>query len=169
MRTTCPRSTGSPTSAATRTLIAAQSEQFEWPQFDEHAGAALCYTSGTTGNPKGALYSHRSMVLNAMTICMPGMLGLSPARRILPVVPMFHINGWCIPYGRLIGGAKLVLPGPRLDGAALYEMMEAEQVTVSAGVPTVWLALLQYARTAPVCVSRACSAWCRADRRCRSP
>ena len=127
------------------TLIAVQDEEFAWPQFDERASAAICYTSGTTGNPKGALYSHRAIVLDAMTICMPGMLGLSPPRSMLPVVPMFHINGWCAPYGCLIGGAKLVLPGPRLDGPGLYEMMENEQVTVSAGVPTVWLALLQYA------------------------
>jgi acyl-CoA synthetase (AMP-forming)/AMP-acid ligase II len=126
------------------TLIATQGEEFTWPQFDERAAAAICYTSGTTGNPKGALYSHRAIVLNAMTICMPGMLGLSPRDSMLPVVPMFHINGWCAPYGCLIGGAKLVLPGPRLDGAGLYEMMENEKVTVSAGVPTVWLQLLQY-------------------------
>jgi acyl-CoA synthetase (AMP-forming)/AMP-acid ligase II len=126
------------------TFIASEDENFEWPQFDERASAAICYTSGTTGNPKGALYSHRSIVLNAMTICMPGMLGLSVREAMLPVVPMFHINGWCAPYGCLVGGAKLVLPGPRLDGPGLYEMMENEQVTVSAGVPTVWLALLQY-------------------------
>jgi fatty-acyl-CoA synthase len=125
-------------------LIAAQSEQFEWPEFDERSGAALCYTSGTTGNPKGAMYSHRSMVLNAMTICAPGLLSLGSKETILPIVPMFHINGWCIPYAALIGGAKLVLPGPRLDGAGLYELMEAERVTVSAGVPTVWLGLVQY-------------------------
>jgi len=126
-------------------LIASQSSEYSWPQFDERAAAALCYTSGTTGNPKGALYSHRSIVLNSMTICMPGVLGLSPRDAVLPVVPMFHINGWCIPYGSLLAGAKLVLPGPRLDGAGLYELMESEQVTMSAGVPTVWLQLLQYA------------------------
>ena len=126
------------------TFIASEEENFEWPQLDERASAAICYTSGTTGNPKGALYSHRGIVLNAMTICMPGMLGLSVREAMLPVVPMFHINGWCAPYGCLIGGAKLVLPGPRLDGPGLYEMMENEQVTVSAGVPTVWLALLHY-------------------------
>jgi fatty-acyl-CoA synthase len=127
------------------TLIASEEAEFEWPQFDERAGAAICYTSGTTGNPKGALYSHRGIVLDAMTICMPGMLGLSTRESMLPVVPMFHINAWCSPYGCLIAGAKLVLPGPRLDGCSLYEMFENEQVTVSAGVPTVWLALLQYA------------------------
>jgi 3-(methylthio)propionyl---CoA ligase len=125
-------------------LIAPQRTEYSWPQFDERAGAALCYTSGTTGNPKGALYSHRSIILNSMTICMPGVMGLSPRDVVLPVVPMFHINGWCIPYGSMIGGAKLVLPGPRLDGASLYELLESEKVTVSAGVPTVWLQLLQY-------------------------
>jgi fatty-acyl-CoA synthase len=127
------------------TLIATQSGKFPWPQFDERAAAAICYTSGTTGNPKGALYSHRAIVLNAMTICMPGLLCLSPRDAMLPVVPMFHINGWCAPYACLIGGAKLVLPGPRLDGPGLYEMMENECVTVSAGVPTVWLQLLHHA------------------------
>lgn len=125
-------------------LIAPHSEQFDWPQFDERTGAALCYTSGTTGNPKGALYSHRAIVLNAMSGCLPGILSLSPRDTILPVVPMFHINAWCIPYAAPIGGSRLVLPGPRLDGASLYELMETERVTVSAGVPTIWLGLMQH-------------------------
>jgi fatty-acyl-CoA synthase len=125
-------------------LIAPHSEQFEWPQFDERTGAALCYTSGTTGNPKGALYSHRAIVLNAMSGCLPGILSISPQDTVLPVVPMFHINAWCIPYAAPIGGARLVLPGPRLDGASLYELMETERVTVSAGVPTIWLGLMQH-------------------------
>jgi 3-(methylthio)propionyl---CoA ligase len=125
-------------------LIAPHSEHFEWPTFDERSGAALCYTSGTTGNPKGALYSHRAIVLNAMAGCMPGVLSLSPKDSILPVVPMFHINAWCIPYAAPIAGTRLVLPGPKLDGASLHELMEAERVTVSAGVPTIWLALLQH-------------------------
>ena len=125
-------------------LIAPHSEQFEWPEFDERSGAALCYTSGTTGNPKGALYSHRAIVINAISGCLPGILSLSPNDTILPVVPMFHINAWCIPYAAPIGGARLVLPGPRLDGASLYELMEGERVTVSAGVPTIWLALMQH-------------------------
>ena len=139
-----PAAEGIPSLRCYEELIGAHNEQFEWPQFDERAGAVLCYTSGTTGNPKGALYSHRSMVLNAITICMPGLLGLSPEETVLPIVPMFHINGWCIPYAALIAGAKLVLPGPRPDCAALYGMMEAEKVTVSAGVPTIWLGLLQH-------------------------
>ncbi len=123
-------------------LIAPHSSQFEWPEFDERTGAALCYTSGTTGNPKGALYSHRAIVLNALTGCLPGVLNISPQQTILPVVPMFHINAWCIPYAAPIGGAKLVLPGPSLDGASLYELIEAEKVTLSAGVPTIWQALM---------------------------
>ena len=141
-----PPAEGIPNLRCYEELIAASSEQFTWPEFDEHAAAVLCYTSGTTGNPKGALYSHRSMVLNAIIICMPGHLGLSQSETVLPVVPMFHINGWCIPYAALIAeGEDLAeLPGPRLDGAGLYELMEAEKVTVSAGVPTVWLALTQY-------------------------
>jgi len=125
-------------------LIAPHSEYYEWPALDERTGAALCYTSGTTGNPKGALYSHRAIVLNALVGCTPGVLSLSARETILPVVPMFHINAWCIPYAAPMVGAKLVLPGPKLDGASLHELMESERVTVSAGVPTIWLALLQH-------------------------
>ena len=125
-------------------LIAPASEVFAWPAFDERSGAALCYTSGTTGNPKGALYSHRAIVLNAITICIPGALGLSAQETMLPVVPMFHINAWCIPYAAPVAGTKLVLPGPKLDGASLYELMESERVTVSAGVPTIWQGLIAH-------------------------
>jgi 3-(methylthio)propionyl---CoA ligase len=139
-----PPADGIPNLHCYEELIAGNSGQFSWPEFDERAAAVLCYTSGTTGNPKGALYSHRSMVLNALIICMPGHLGLSQSETVLPIVPMFHINGWCIPYAALIAGANLVLPGSRLDGAGLYEMLETEKVTVSAGVPTVWLGLVQY-------------------------
>jgi fatty-acyl-CoA synthase len=139
-----PAAEGIPHLRCYEELIAAHNEQFDWPEFDERTGAVLCYTSGTTGNPKGALYSHRSMVLNAITICTPGVLGLCPRDTVLPIVPMFHINAWCIPYAALIAGTKLVLPGPRLDGAGLYGLMEAEGVTVSAGVPTIWLGLVHY-------------------------
>ena len=102
-------------------FIGAQSPEFSWPQFDERTAAALCYTSGTTGNPKGALYSNRSIVLNALSACLPGLISLSPKDTILPAVPMFHVNGWCIPYAAPIGGAKLVLPGQRMDAPSLYE------------------------------------------------
>jgi 3-(methylthio)propionyl---CoA ligase len=125
-------------------LIAPHGSHFEWPDLDENAGAALCYTSGTTGNPKGVLYSQRAIVLNATTACLPDVLGLSTQESVLPVVPMFHINAWCIPYAALVAGARLVLPGPRLDGASLYELMESEEVTISAGVPTIWMGLLQH-------------------------
>lgn len=125
-------------------LIAPCSDVFDWPEFDERTAAVLCYTSGTTGNPKGAMYSHRAIVLNAMAGCMPSVLSLSPNDTILPVVPMFHINAWCIPYSAPMGGTKLVLPGPKLDGQSLYELMESEGVTISAGVPTIWQALLAY-------------------------
>jgi acyl-CoA synthetase (AMP-forming)/AMP-acid ligase II len=139
-----PADQGIPNLRCYEEMIAEHSEQFDWPEFDERAGAVLCYTSGTTGNPKGALYSHRSMVLNAMTICMSGVFGLSPRDAALPIVPMFHINAWCIPYAAMIGGVKLVLPGPRLDCAGLYDLMEAEKVTFSAGVPTIWLGLVHH-------------------------
>jgi 3-(methylthio)propionyl---CoA ligase len=125
-------------------LIAAHGAEFSWPQFDERAAAALCYTSGTTGNPKGALYSHRSIVLNAQSACLPGLVSLSPRDTVLPAVPMFHVNGWCIPYAAPIGGANLVLPGQRLDAPSLYELLENEKVTVTAGVPTIWIALMRH-------------------------
>jgi 3-(methylthio)propionyl---CoA ligase len=125
-------------------FIGSQSTRFSWPQFDERTAAALCYTSGTTGNPKGALYSNRSIVLNAMSACLPGLISLSPKDTILPAVPMFHVNGWCVPYAAPIGGAKLVLPGHRMDAASLYDLLESEQVTVTAGVPTIWIALMRH-------------------------
>src|ERR1700733_14253638 len=125
-------------------MIAPQSAEFSWPQFDERRAAALCYTSGTTGNPKGALYSHRSIVLNALSACLPGLISLSPRDTILPAVPMFHVNGWCIPYAAPIGGAKLVLPGAKMDTPSLYDLLESEQVTVTAGVPTIWIALMRH-------------------------
>jgi len=125
-------------------LLAPQSSTFDWPSFDERTAAALCYTSGTTGNPKGALYSHRAIVLNALSGCSPNVLKLSTEDAILPVVPMFHINAWCVPYAAPMAGTKLVFPGPKLDGASLYELLESERVTISAGVPTIWLGLVNY-------------------------
>lgn len=121
-------------------LIADQSEQFEWPEFDERTAASLCYTSGTTGNPKGALYSHRSTVLHAYGASLPDAMPISARDTVCPVVPLFHACGWSVAYTAPMNGAKLVLPGPRLDGPSLYELFEAEGVTVSLGVPTVWLA-----------------------------
>ena len=125
-------------------LIAPHSQTFHWPDLDEKSGAALCYTSGTTGNPKGVLYSHRAIALSALSTCLPNVLNISSQEAVLPVVPMFHINAWCLPYATLMAGAKLVLPGPKLDGASLYELMESEKVTISAGVPTIWMGLVQH-------------------------
>ncbi|MEO7008966.1 MAG: 3-(methylthio)propionyl-CoA ligase [Caldimonas sp.] len=125
-------------------LIDANNDRFEWPQFDEATASSLCYTSGTTGNPKGALYSHRSTVLHTFAIAMPDALNCSARDTILPVVPMFHVNAWGLPYAACMTGAKLVFPGPGLDGKSLYELFESEKVTLSAGVPTVWQGLLGY-------------------------
>lgn len=125
-------------------LVADASDAFEWPMLDENAPSTLCYTSGTTGNPKGVLYTHRSTLLHTFAVALPDSLNCSAREVILPVVPMFHVNAWGLPYAACMTGAKLVLPGPKLDGASLYELMEAESVTVSAGVPTVWQALLAH-------------------------
>ncbi|MGH8461782.1 MAG: long-chain-fatty-acid--CoA ligase, partial [Stenotrophobium sp.] len=125
-------------------LIAAESGAMEWPQFDERNALCLCYTSGTTGNPKGVLYSHRSMMLHTFAAPLPDMMNLSGSDVILPIVPMFHVNAWCIPYVGAMIGAKLVFPGAKLDGESLCELFESEQVTFSAGVPTVWLGMLQH-------------------------
>ena len=125
-------------------LIADKPGTYEWPEFDERTASSLCYTSGTTGNPKGVLYSHRSTMLHAYGSALPDTLGLSARSVVLPVVPMFHVNAWGLPYSGPMVGAKLVFPGPHLDGKSVYELFETEKVTFTAGVPTVWLALLNH-------------------------
>jgi fatty-acyl-CoA synthase len=125
-------------------LLEKQGEDFAWPSFDERQAVCLCYTSGTTGNPKGALYSHRSTVIHAYAAALPDTLDLSARDVVLPVVPMFHVNAWGLPYSCAMVGAKMVFPGPHLDGKSLHELFETEEVTMSAGVPTVWLGLLNY-------------------------
>ena len=125
-------------------LLDAASDAYDWPGFDENTASSLCYTSGTTGNPKGALYSHRSTLLHTYAAALPDSLSASARDVILPVVPMFHVNAWGLPYVGCMVGAKLVYPGPQLDGKSLYELFEAEGVTVSAGVPTVWQGLLAH-------------------------
>jgi acyl-CoA synthetase (AMP-forming)/AMP-acid ligase II len=127
-------------------LAAENSAGFEWPTFDENTASSLCYTSGTTGNPKGVLYSHRSTVLHSYGVCLVDTLSLSSRDSFLPIVPMFHANAWGIPYAAPLVGCKLVFPGARLDGAGVFEMLEKEEVTQTAGVPTVWLMLLNYLR-----------------------
>jgi fatty-acyl-CoA synthase len=125
-------------------LLAAESGDYEWPEFDEKTASSLCYTSGTTGHPKGVLYHHRSTVIHSYAIVSPDVFNLSSRDTLLPVVPMFHVNAWGLPYAAPLVGCKIVFPGAQLDGANLYELYEKEQVTATAGVPTVWLALLTH-------------------------
>ena len=139
-----PATTTIPNLMCYETLIAQNSADYSWPVFDEHAASSLCYTSGTTGNPKGALYSHRSTLLHSYASAMPDSLNVSARDTVLPVVPMFHVNAWGLPYSVPLTGAKMVFPGPALDGKSVYELFESEQVTFSAGVPTVWLGLLNH-------------------------
>ena len=139
-----PKETGIRNLLCYEELIEQNSDDFEWPLFDENSASSLCYTSGTTGNPKGALYSHRSTVLHSYASAMPDALNVSARDAVLPVVPMFHVNAWGLPYSVPLTGAKMVFPGPALDGKSLFELFEQEQVTFSAGVPTVWLGLLAY-------------------------
>ena len=123
-------------------LIEQESSEYKWPELSENTSSALCYTSGTTGNPKGVLYSHRSTILHAISIA--GTMGFDSSSAVLPVVPMFHVNAWGVPYSALINGFTLVLPGHALDGESLYELVQQESVDCLLGVPTVWLGLLQY-------------------------
>ena len=139
-----PATTSIPSLRCYEDLLSAEADQYVWPQFDEKLASSLCYTSGTTGNPKGVLYSHRSTLLHTFAIAWPDVMNISARDTILPVVPMFHVNAWGIPYAAALTGSKLVFPGPALDGKSLYELLEAERVTMSAGVPTVWQGLLNH-------------------------
>jgi len=144
-----PRDTGIPNLTSYEAWIApyagnASHGRYTWPEFDEGEASGLCYTSGTTGNPKGVLYTHRSTVLHAYAAALPDVANLSARDVILPLVPMFHVNAWGLPYAAALVGAQLVLPGPLLDGKSVYELMELAQVTVAAGVPTVFQMLLAH-------------------------
>ncbi|HAO89181.1 MAG TPA: long-chain fatty acid--CoA ligase [Gammaproteobacteria bacterium] len=126
-------------------LLAEQSDEYEWPQFDENTAGGMCYTSGTTGHPKGVVYSHRSTLLHALSGALPDVTTASNMETTLPVVPMFHVNAWGAPYAALMVGMKMVLPGPKMaDGETLTDLMTSEEVTFSSGVPTIWLGLLDY-------------------------
>ncbi|MCP4327823.1 MAG: long-chain-fatty-acid--CoA ligase [Alphaproteobacteria bacterium] len=135
-------------------LLSAEKDDHDWPEFDENAAASLCYTSGTTSRPKGALYSHRSTVLHTYSICLVEALGLSSGHAVLPAVPMFHANAWGIPYGCALTGSKLVLPGQHYDGESMFDLLENEGVTITAGVPTIWQMLIEHMRATGKSFSR---------------
>ena len=137
-----PADSGVPGLVSYETWIGTYTDRNVWPQFDENTASSMCYTSGTTGDPKAALYSHRSSTLHAYAASLPDVMGISARDAVMPVVPMFHVNAWGIPYAAAMNGCKLVLPGPAMDGKSIYELMQAEQVTFAAGVPTIWQMLL---------------------------
>ncbi|MES2688376.1 MAG: 3-(methylthio)propionyl-CoA ligase [Pseudomonadota bacterium] len=143
-----PADSGIPNLSSYEAWIAPHSPDYSWPSFDENSASSMCYTSGTTGNPKAALYSHRSTILHAYAAALPDVMSVSARDAILPVVPMFHVNAWGIPYSAALTGAKLVFPGPGLDGKSVYELIENEKVTYAAGVPTVWQMMLGHMKPA---------------------
>ncbi len=137
-----PADTGIPGLQSYEAWIAPRAATYTWPDFDENSASSMCYTSGTTGNPKAALYSHRSTILHAMSGALPDALNMSARDAVLPVVPMFHVNAWGLPYSAAMTGAKLVFPGPAMDGKSIFELIESEGVSFAAGVPTVWQMML---------------------------
>lgn len=137
-----PKDSGIPNLVCYEDWIGGQPTSYTWPTFDENSASSMCYTSGTTGNPKAALYSHRSTILHAYAAALPDVMALSARDSVLPVVPMFHVNAWGIPYSAALSGCKLVFPGGALDGKSVYDLVEQEKVTFAAGVPTVWQMLL---------------------------
>ena len=143
-----PADSGIPGLQSYEALLAQQPSDYIWPSFDENTASSMCYTSGTTGNPKAALYSHRSSVLHAYAASLPDVMCLSARDAVLPVVPMFHVNAWGLPYAAALTGCKLVFPGGAMDGKSIYELIEAEKVTFAAGVPTVWQMLLGHMKPA---------------------
>ena len=143
-----PADTGIPGLQSYEALLVQQPSDYIWPSFDENTASSMCYTSGTTGNPKAALYSHRSSVLHAYAASLPDVMCLSARDAVLPVVPMFHVNAWGLPYAAALTGCKLVFPGGAMDGKSIYELIEAEKVTFAAGVPTVWQMLLGHMKPA---------------------
>jgi 3-(methylthio)propionyl---CoA ligase len=143
-----PADSGIPGLQSYEAWVGAQPGTYAWPSFDENTASSMCYTSGTTGNPKAALYSHKSTILHAYAAALPDVMCISARDSILPVVPMFHVNAWGIPYSAAMTGAKLVFPGAALDGKSVYELIESEGVTFAAGVPTVWQMMLGHMKPA---------------------
>ena len=139
-----PADSGVPGLISYEAWIAAQSSNYKWPSFDENSASSMCYTSGTTGNPKAALFSHRSTLLHAFAAALPDAMSISSRDTILPVVPMFHANAWGVPYSAAMTGAKMVFPGPAMDGKSIFELIESEKVNFAAGVPTIWQMLLSH-------------------------
>jgi fatty-acyl-CoA synthase len=137
-----PADTGIPGLQSYEAWMSHQPTHYVWPEFDENSASSMCYTSGTTGNPKAALYSHRSTILHAWAGAMPDALNMSARDSVLPVVPMFHVNAWGLPYSAAMTGAKMVFPGPAMDGKSIFDLIESEKVTFAAGVPTVWQMML---------------------------
>jgi fatty-acyl-CoA synthase len=133
---------GAPAGMLDYQSLVTEGEPVEWPALEERRAAAMCYTSGTTGRPKGVVYSHRALVLHSLVAALPDQLGVSARDTILPVVPMFHANAWGLPYAAALAGARLVLPGPRLDPQSVLDLCADERVTMTAGVPTVWMGML---------------------------
>jgi acyl-CoA synthetase (AMP-forming)/AMP-acid ligase II len=149
-----PTDSGIPGLLSYEAWISQHGDRYDWPRFDENAASSMCYTSGTTGNPKAALYSHRSTLLHAYAAALTDVMRLSARDTVLPVVPMFHVNAWGIPYAAALTGCKLVFPGPALDGRSVYELIEGEGVTFAAGVPTVWQMLLAHLQAHGLSFSR---------------
>ena len=137
-----PTDSGIPGLQSYEAWMGHQPAHYTWPVFDENSASSMCYTSGTTGNPKAALYSHRSTILHAWAGAMPDALNMSARDSVLPVVPMFHVNAWGLPYSAAMTGAKMVFPGPAMDGKSIFDLIESEKVTFAAGVPTVWQMML---------------------------
>ncbi len=139
-----PADSGIPGLRSYESWIGDQPATYAWPEFDENAASSMCYTSGTTGNPKAVLYSHRSTMLHAFAGALPDALNMSARDSVLPVVPMFHVNAWGLPYSAAMTGCKMVFPGPAMDGKSIFELIENEKVTFAAGVPTVWQMMLSH-------------------------
>ncbi|MGC1404658.1 MAG: 3-(methylthio)propionyl-CoA ligase [Thermodesulfobacteriota bacterium] len=133
-----------PNALCYETLVGSQDAEYTWPNLDERTASSLCYTSGTTGNPKGVLYTHRSTILHSFCVCTRDAIGMSSHEVVLPVVPMFHANAWGTPYAAAMCGAKMVFPGSKMDGASIYELLDSEKVSLTLAVPTVWLMLLNH-------------------------